>query len=591
VRRIALCGFGLLDWCGESMNSLRFGTVLTVAIALSLFGQAVAQDEAGKAAVKDDSGKVEVQGEASKAGAPDTAKKAGAPDEAGKAAVKDDSGRAEVQGEASKAGAPDTAKKAGAPDEAGKAAAKDDSGKAEVQGEASKAGAPDTAKKAGAPDEAGKAAAKDDSGKAEVQGEASKAGAPDTAKKASAPDEGRQEAAAICKNPQCSVIVGAWQQDIKACVTKNARLKELEGEVGTLQVKGKELAACSDARAEADKRAKEATDRVDSLQKELEVLKQAAAAAAGDPQKYLEAVERAMQWKEVAERVKEEADAAKKEADAAKKEVTDLKSKVASLEAQAGNDPNRGMKNVDKETKTSAGDTKVDETALSDLEQKNKKLRDILDDTRRVLVEKQKEMEVSDGAIRQVLTDLVDRLGKTFECASFSVEMKNGARVLKGTVGEGKHRDEAWKMVLDSPLARLVHSSEIDVTAAGGGVCFVKTREPGWLMARSRDKADQGATLFLRFALDPSVIQMLPRASDHAECAKLGAVVKALEPLEPRPSELAVWVRGSNGAVTQCYAAPDGWKLRYRVPDRDGKWPAWILLREGDTGGGGGVRP
>jgi hypothetical protein len=250
------------------------------------------------------------------------------------------------------------------------------------------------------------------------------------------------------------------------------------------------------------------------------------------------------------------------------------------------------MKNVEKteETKTPAADAKGDESGLSELEQKNKRLQEMLADTQRVLVERQKEMDVSDGAIRQVLADLVDLLGKTFECASFSVEMKNGARVLKGTVGEGRHRDEAWKMVLDSPLARLVHSSEIEVTAAGGRVCFIKTREPGWLMARSRDKADQGATLFLRLALDPAVIQMLPRASDHPECETLGAVVKALEPLEPRPSELAVWVRGSNGAVTQCYAAPDGWKLRYRVPDRDGKWPAWILLREGDRGSGG-VRP
>jgi hypothetical protein len=131
-----------------------------------------------------------------------------------------------------------------------------------------------------------------------------------------------------------------------------------------------------------------------------------------------------------------------------------------------------------------------------------------------------------------------------------------------------------------------VHSSEIDVTASGGRVCLVKTREPGWLMARSREKADEGFTLFLRLSLDSSLIQMLPRASDHSECERLGAVIKALEPLEPRPSELAVWVRGGNDAVTQCYASPEGWKLRYRVPERDGKWLAWILVPEGSS-----VRP
>jgi F0F1-type ATP synthase membrane subunit b/b' len=418
---------------------------------------------------------------------------------------------------------------------------------------------------------------------------------------ADAQDETGHEAEAVCKNPQCPGIIGAWQQDLKACGGKAARIKELEGEVDKLKGKGQETAdlqsrldTCSAAGTDADKRVKEATDLVESLKKEVEDLKKLAAGT-GDSEKLLEAIKLANAWKERADSIKDEGEAAKKEAadlkvetETAKKEMADLKAKIATLEASSQDDKDRGLKVLDQtpDTKTPGlKDPKLDEAGLN-LEQKNKRLQEILDDTRRVLVEKEKEKEVSEGAIRQVLADLVDLLGKTFECSSFTVEMKSGARVLKGTVSEAKHRDDAWKMVLDSPLARLVHSSEIDVTASGARVCFVRTRDPGWLLAQSREKTELGATLFLRLALDPSVVQMLPRAADHSECERLGAVIMSLGPPEPRPSELAVWVRAGNGAVTQCYASPDGWKLRYRVPDRDGKWPAWVLLPTSQPGGG-----
>jgi hypothetical protein len=518
------------------MNSRRFGAVLAVAIALGLLGQAGAQDEASKAK-----------------------------DTAGQAAEKDAAGQT------------------GAKDSAGQAAEKDAAGQT------------------GAKDSAGQPGAKDTAGQVSE----------DTA----------AQAAIVCKNPQCPGVVGAWLLDMKACEVKTARIKELDEELVSLKGKGKDAAelqsrldTCATASAETEKRAKEATELADALKKELEQLK--AVIAGTDAEKLKQALDRAIQWKTWAERkeaesetarkdaeaakkdaevAKKEADEIKVEAEAAKKEATELKMKVATLELLK-DDPNRGVKRIDQTpddtkasdtaTKTPEGETKADASTLSELELKNKKLQEILEDTRRVLVEEKKEKEVSEGAIRQVLADLVDHLGKTFECASFSVEMRNGARVLKGSVAESRHRDEAWKLVLDSPLARLVHSSEIDVTASGGRVCLVKTREPGWLMARSREKADEGFTLFLRLSLDSSLIQMLPRASDHSECERLGAVIKALEPLEPRPSELAVWVRGGNDAVTQCYASPEGWKLRYRVPERDGKWLAWILVPEGSS-----VRP
>lgn len=452
--------------------------------------------------------------------------------------------------------------------------------------------AKDTTPPAADKDAPGKGAAKD-----------AQPGAKDTAGQTG--EDMTAQASIICKNPQCPGVVGAWLLDMKACEGKTARIKQLDEEVGRLKGdSGKaaelqsRLDACATASTDAEKRAKEASDMAESLQKEIERLK--ALMANTDAEKLGQAMARLDDWiayakkieeqskkeavdlKAQAESAKKEAEELKAEADTARKQATELKIEVARLEALK-DDSKRGVTRVDQ---TPDDTSKADPSGLSELELKNKKLQEILDDTRRVLMEKEKEKEVSEGAIRQVLGDLVDHLTKTYECGSFSVEMRNGARVLKGTVAESRHRDDAWKQVLDSPLARLVHSSEIDVTAAGTRVCFVKTREPGWLMARSREKADQGATLFLRLSLDYNIIPLLPRAGDHSECERLGAVVQAMAPLEPRPSELAVWVRSANDAVTQCYASPEGWKLRYRVPERDGKWLAWILVPDA-----GAVRP
>jgi uncharacterized coiled-coil DUF342 family protein len=431
------------------------------------------------------------------------------------------------------------------------------------------------------------------------------AGAQDEAGQPAEKDTASQ-GADICKNPHCPRMVGAWLQDLKACEVKSTRIKELTDQVASLKGKGQEgaelqsrLDTCSAAGAEAEKRAKEAANLAEGLRKELEELKRVTAIAGGDPAKLMEAVSLANAWKAEADRIKDEGEAARKEAaelkaeadaakkaaseikaeaDAAKKAMSELNAKVAALEK----DPVRGVTRLDQTLDKP-------ETEMTDLELKNKRLQEILDDTRKVLEEKEKEKELSEGAIRLMLTDLVDLLGRTFECASFNVEMRHGAGVLKGTVGESRHRDDAWKMVRDSPLARLVRSSEIDVTASGSRVCFDRTREPGWLVGRGRDKADPGATLFLRLTLDASVIPLLPRAGDHSECERLGDVIKSLEPLDPQPSEPAVWVRGSNDAVTQCYASPDGWKLRSHVSDRDGKLQAWILVPESQLGGG--VRP
>jgi hypothetical protein len=70
--------------------------------------------------------------------------------------------------------------------------------------------------------------------------------------RADAQDEASQEPAAICRNPQCPGIVGAWQQDITACAAKTARVRELEDDVGKLQGK---LAMCSTRATDAEGRA------------------------------------------------------------------------------------------------------------------------------------------------------------------------------------------------------------------------------------------------------------------------------------------------------------------------------------------------
>jgi septal ring factor EnvC (AmiA/AmiB activator) len=84
--------------------------------------------------------------------------------------------------------------------------------------------------------------------------------------RAGAQDEASREGAAICGNPQCPGIVGALQQDIKACAAKTARVNELEDDVGKLQGK---LAMCST-------KATGAEDRAASLQAEKEKLQKQA---------------------------------------------------------------------------------------------------------------------------------------------------------------------------------------------------------------------------------------------------------------------------------------------------------------------------
>ena len=128
----------------------------------------------------------------------------------------------------------------------------------------------------------------------------------------------------------------------------------------------------------------------------------------------------------------------------------------------------------------------------------------------------------------------------------------------------------------------------VALTAAVKGVCFVKTRAPGWLMARSGDKADQDSTLFLRPFIDAGVIPRLPQVRGSRECGPLRDVLKSLQPLDPRPSVDAVFVR-SGEAVGQCYDSGEGdWKLR-PVSKSDRKHQAWILVPE--TQPAGGVRP
>jgi hypothetical protein len=115
--------------------------------------------------------------------------------------------------------------------------------------------------------------------------------------------------------------------------------------------------------------------------------------------------------------------------------------------------------------------------------------------------------------------------------------------------------------------------------AVGDNLCLVRTPAPGWLMARSRDKADQGSALFLRPLIDPGIIPRLPSVAGNAECGPLRDVLKALEPLDPRPSVDAVFVR-SGDLVAQCYDNGDGgWRVR-PVAKGDRKLEAWILIPE-----------
>jgi hypothetical protein len=434
--------------------------------------------------------------------------------------------------------------------------------------------------------------------------------------------QSKATAEALCRSSKCSVELTPWLDQLEECKGSTNKIDTLQKQVKTLEGardgKEKELSSCVVATIDAEKLAKEATDQAESLKKEVETLKKAVeeerklAAGKGDSERLAEAVRLANAWKHEADRIKEEGDAARKEAaalkaeaEAAKKEVTVLKAEVASVKKEletrsASADPHdpsdkdRGLKTY--APKATAAEDKSKAAAAEkgapsgELDDKSKQLQAMLEDTRRVLVETEKEKAASDGVIRQVLSDLVDSLGRTFECASFSVESRGGGtRVLKGTVAESRHRDEAWKQVLDSPLAKLVNSSEIDVTASGAQVCFVKTRASGWLMARERgSKGGQASATFLRRFLDPSVIPLLPPASGDSDCETLGAVIKSLEPLDNRPIGTdAVFVRARDDRVAQCYDSGSGWRLR-QVGASDAKAAAWLLVPESRPDSGTG---
>jgi hypothetical protein len=437
--------------------------------------------------------------------------------------------------------------------------------------------------------------------------------------------QSKATAEALCKSSKCSIELTPWLDQLEECKGSTSTIGTLQKQVKALEGerdgKEKELSSCAVATIDAERLAKEATDQAETLKKEIEALKKAVeeerklAAGKGDSERLAEAVRLANAWKHEADRIKEEGDAARKEAaalkaetEAAKKEVIALKAEVASakkgLETRiASADPNdpdakdRGLKTYAPKA-TAAADKAVKETAAGkdapsgEIEDKNKQLQAVLEHTRRVLAETEKEKVASDGVIRQVLGDLVDSLGRTFECSSFSIETRGGGtRVLKGAVAESRHRDEAWRKVLDSPLAKLVNSSEIDVTASGGQVCFVKTRASGWLMARERgSKGGQASATFLRRFLDPSVIPLLPPASGDSDCETLGAVIKSLEPLDNRPIGAdAVFVRARDDRVAQCYDSGSGWRLR-PIGASDAKAAAWLLV-PGSRPDGGTGRP
>lgn len=302
--------------------------------------------------------------------------------------------------------------------------------------------------------------------------------------RAGAQDEASQEPAAICRNPQCPGIVGAWQQDIAACLAKTARVRELEDDVGKLQGK---LAMCST-------RATDAEGRAASLQVEVDQLKKA---ASPDAEQLAKAVATANAWKNEAERLKAEKEKLRQQADS---DVAALRKEVERLRMENGK--------------------QLPQAAEGKKEQQP-------------VVEEKKQPEASGQA-----------QGEAGECVA--------------------------------------------LTAAVTGVCFVRTRAPGWLMARSADKADQGSTLFLRPFIDGGIIRQLPQVRGSRECGSLRDVLKSLQPLDPRPSVDAVFVR-SGDVVGQCYDSGEGdWKLR-PVSKSDRKQQAWILVPE--TQPAGGARP
>jgi hypothetical protein len=287
--------------------------------------------------------------------------------------------------------------------------------------------------------------------------------------RADAQDEASQEPAAICGNPQCPGIVGAWQQDLTACAAKTARVRELEDVIGTLQGK---VALCSTS---AEQLAK--------------------------------AVATANAWKEQAERLEAEKEELRQRADS---DVAALRKEVERLKTE--NDKQRPQTE-----------------------------------------------------------------GKTQQIASEGKESQRPAVEKKQPEASGQAQREEGECVA--------------LTAAINGVCFVKTRTPGWLMARSArsgDEADQGSTLFLRAFIDARIIPRLPQVRGSRECGLLRDVLKSQQPLDPRPSVDAVFVR-SGEVVGQCYDSGEGdWKLR-PVPKGDRKHQAWILVPE--TKPAGGVRP
>jgi hypothetical protein len=302
--------------------------------------------------------------------------------------------------------------------------------------------------------------------------------------RAGAQDEAGQDPAAICKNPQCPGILGAWQQDIAACAAKTARVRELDDDVGKLQGK---LATCTTKAADAE-------DRAARLQAEVDLLKKAAGPDAGQLAK---AVAAAKGWQSEVERLRAEKEKLQQQADS---DVAALRKEVERL--RLGNGKQRLPTEEDKKQQP--------------------------------------------------------------------------------PVAEAKKQPEA------SGQAQREEGGCVALAAAVKGVCFVRTGAPGWLMARSGDKADRGSTLFLRAFIDAGVVPRLPQVTAGSDCGPLRDVLKSLQPLDPRPSVDAVFVR-SGDAVGQCYDAGEGdWKVR-PVSKSDRKQQAWILVP--DTQADGGVRP